>query len=301
MHTKHIDTLIHPYRIDDGSRFRLKDLDPEATGDLDSDHDAAKTALQDAKDRLRSLQEKLYAQDQWAVLLIFQAMDAAGKDGCIEHVMSGVNPQGCEVSAFKQPSAEELDHDFLWRTVRRLPERGRIGIFNRSYYEEVLVVRVHPEILANQKLPRSAGGKDVFERRYEDINAHERYLSRNGYVIRKFFLHISKEEQTKRFQDRVDDPSKQWKFSVGDLREQQRWADYMDAYETAIRRTATGHAPWFAIPANHKWFARLVVVAAIIDALEGLDLNFPKLTPDKRKELEQGRRILRRRVSSGNT
>ena len=228
-------------------------------------------------------------------------MDAAGKDGAIEHVMSGVNPQGCEVYAFKQPSAEELDHDFLWRTLRRLPERGRIGIFNRSYYEEVLVVRVHPEILANQKLPRSAKGKNVFEGRYEDINAHERYLTRNGYVIRKFFLHISKKEQTRRFQDRVNDPDKQWKFSLGDLREQERWRDYMTAYETAIRRTATKYAPWVVIPANRKWFARLVVVAAIIDALEELDLEFPKLTSDKRKELEEGQEILRRKVSSGST
>ena len=305
MKTKRIHSLIHPYLIDDGARFRLKDVDPDDASDLYADPDEAKAALRDGIDRLRSLQEKLYAQDVWGVLLIFQAMDAAGKDGCIEHVMSGVNPQGCEVSAFKQPSAEELDHDYLWRTVRRLPERGRIGIFNRSYYEEVLVVRVHPAILANEKLPRPAAGKDVFERRYEDINAHERYLSRNGYVIRKFFLHISREEQTKRFQDRVNDPEKQWKFSLGDLREQERWDDYMDAYELAIRRTATKHAPWFAIPANHKWFARLVVVAAIIDALEGLDLDFPKLTPDKNKELEEGRRILgrraKRRVNSGST
>lgn len=301
MKSKRIRSLVHPYLIDDGSSFRLKDVDPDDTSDLNSDPDKAKAALREGIDRLRSLQEKLYAQDVWGVLLIFQAMDAAGKDGCIEHVMSGVNPQGCEVSAFKQPSAEELDHDYLWRTVRRLPERGRIGIFNRSYYEEVLVVRIHPEILANEKLPRSAVGKDVFERRYEDINAHERYLSRNGYVIRKFFLHISRKEQTKRFEDRVNDPEKQWKFSLGDLREQERWDDYMDAYETAIRRTATKHAPWFAIPANHKWFARLVVVAAIIDALEGLDLDFPTLTPGKRKELEEGKKILRRKVSTGNT
>jgi PPK2 family polyphosphate:nucleotide phosphotransferase len=295
MKTKNFHSLVQPYLIDDGSRFRLKDIDPDDTRDLHSDPDEAKAALRDGIDRLRSLQEKLYAQDVWGALLIFQAMDAAGKDGCIEHVMSGVNPQGCEVSAFKQPSAEELDHDYLWRTVRQLPERGRIGIFNRSYYEEVLVVRVHPEILASEKLPQSAAGKDVFERRYEDINAHERYLSRNGYVIRKFFLHISREEQTKRFQDRVNDRKKQWKFSLGDLREQERWDDYMDAYELAIRRTATKHAPWFAIPANHKWFARLVVVAAIIDALEGLDLDFPQLTAEKRKELEEGRRILRQR------
>jgi PPK2 family polyphosphate:nucleotide phosphotransferase len=301
MKTKHRRALVDPYLIDEGSRFRLKDVDPDDTSDLYSDQDSAKAALREGIDRLRALQEKLYAQDQWGALLIFQAMDAAGKDGAIEHVMSGVNPQGCEVYAFKQPSAEELDHDFLWRTLRRLPERGRIGIFNRSYYEEVLVVRVHPEILANQKLPRSAKGKNVFEGRYEDINAHERYLTRNGYVIRKFFLHISKKEQTRRFQDRVNDPDKQWKFSLGDLREQERWRDYMTAYETAIRRTATKYAPWVVIPANRKWFARLVVVAAIIDALEELDLEFPKLTADKRKELEEGQEILRRKVSSGST
>jgi PPK2 family polyphosphate:nucleotide phosphotransferase len=299
MKTKHLHTLVHPYLIDDGSRFHLKDVNPDDTSELYPDQDAAKAALTDGIDRLCTLQEKLYAQDQWGALLIFQAMDAAGKDGAIKHVMSGINPQGCEVHAFKQPSADELDHDFLWRTVRRLPERGRIGIFNRSYYEEVLVVRVHPQILANQKLPRSAVGKNVFAQRYEDINAHERYLARNGYVIRKFFLHVSKEEQTKRFQDRANDPEKQWKFSLGDLREQERWTDYMDAYETAIRHTATDHAPWVVVPANHKWFARLVVVAAIIDALEELHLDFPKLTAEKRKELDEGQKILQRKVRRG--
>lgn len=295
MKTKQLRALAHPYLIDDGSGFRLKHVDPNDTSDLYRDQETARTALREGIDRLRTLQEKLYAQDQWGVLLIFQAMDAAGKDGAIEHVMSGVNPQGCEVYSFKQPSAEELDHDFLWRTVRRLPERGRIGIFNRSYYEEVLVVRVHPEILANQKLPQSIFGKQLFDARYEDINAHERFLTRNGYVIRKFFLHISKDEQTKRFQDRVNNPEKHWKFSLGDLREQERWSDYMAAYETAIRRTATEHAPWIVIPANHKWFARLVVVAAIIDALDGLDLKFPTLTREKEKELEEGKRLLRQK------
>ena len=293
MKRKQLQALVRPYLIDNGSRFRLKDIDPDDTQDH-RDQDSAKAALREGIDQLRTLQEKLYAQDQWGALLIFQAMDAAGKDGAIEHVMSGVNPQGCEVYSFKQPSAEELDHDFLWRTVRCLPERGRIGIFNRSYYEEVLIVRVHPEILAGQKLPRSVVDKDVFDDRYEDINAHEKYLARNGYVIRKFFLHISKEEQTKRFQSRVDDPVKQWKFSLGDLREQERWTDYMDAYETAIRRTASKRAPWLVIPANHKWFARLVVVAAIIDALDELHLEFPKLTADKKRELEQGRELMRR-------
>jgi PPK2 family polyphosphate:nucleotide phosphotransferase len=294
MKLKATRALVHPYLVRRGSRFRLKDVDPDETRDRYDDPAAGKAALREGIDRLRILQEKLYAQDQWGVLLIFQAMDAAGKDGAIEHVMSGVNPQGCEVYSFKQPSAEELDHDYLWRTVRRLPERGRIGIFNRSYYEEVLIVRVHPQILVNQRLPKAVTGKDLFDNRYEDIKAHERYLSRNGYVIRKFFLHISKEEQTKRFRDRVDDPHKQWKFSVGDLREQEHWTEYMDAYETAIRQTATGHAPWLVVPANHKWFARLVVVAAIIDALEELQLDYPQLTREKRQELDEGKRLLTR-------
>jgi PPK2 family polyphosphate:nucleotide phosphotransferase len=299
MKSKQMSSIVSPYLIQDGSRFRLKDVDPDDSGDLHKDQAAAKTALGEGIDRLRGLQEKLYAQDQWGVLLIFQAMDAAGKDGAIEHVMSGINPQGCEVYSFKQPSAEELDHDFLWRTVRRLPERGRIGIFNRSYYEEVLIVRVHPEILARQRLPSTILGKDVFERRYEDINAHERHLSRNGYLIRKFFLHISKEEQTKRIQARLDDPRKQWKFSLGDLHEQERWTDYMAAYERAIQQTSTPHAPWIIIPANHKWFARLVVVAAIIDGLESLHPQFPSLTADKRQELEEGGKILRRQAGKG--
>ena len=226
------------------------------------------------------------------MLLIFQAMDAAGKDGAIDHVMTGVNPQGCDVVSFKQPSAEELDHDFLWRTTRRLPERGRIGIFNRSYYEEVLVVRVHPELLAKQKLPRPSTTTDIFAQRYVDINAHERYLTGNGYVIRKFFLHISKEEQTKRLQKRIDDPEKNWKFSLGDLHEQARWPEYMKAYENAIRQTATPHAPWIVVPANQKWFARLVVATAVVDALEELDLAFPSLTADRRRELEAGRKLI---------
>jgi PPK2 family polyphosphate:nucleotide phosphotransferase len=289
--------LVEPYIVRKGSTFRLKRVNPDDTGGLDSDKAAAKKALGEGIGRLCGLQEKLYAQDQWGVLLIFQAMDAAGKDGVIEHVMTGVNPQGCDVTSFKQPSAEELDHDFLWRTVKRLPERGRIGIFNRSYYEEVLIVRVHPELLTKQKLPRLPHKKDVFAQRYEDINAHERYLTRNGYLIRKFFLHISKDEQTKRFRKRIEDPEKHWKFSLGDLHEQTRWPDYMDAYESAIRHTATPHAPWIVVPANQKWFARLVVAAAVIDALDELDLAFPPLTADKRRELEAGRKLLSRRVT----
>ena len=297
MSKKRMNPLVEPYVIRNGSKFRLKHVDPDDTGGFNPEKPVARAALREGIGRLRGLQEKLYAQDQWGVLLIFQAMDAAGKDGAIEHVMTGVNPQGCEVFSFKQPSAEELDHDFLWRTVVRLPERGRIGIFNRSYYEEVLIVRVHPELLAKQKLPRPLAGKHMFTQRYEDINAHERYLARNGYAIRKFFLHISKKEQTQRFQKRLEDPDKHWKFSPGDLREQERWADYMDAYETAIRHTATPHAPWIVVPANQKWFARLVVAAAVIDALEELNLAFPPLTADTRRELEAGRRLLRSRVN----
>ena len=297
MSKKRAKSLVEPFLIRDGSRFRLKGVDPDDTGQFPEDKAAAKEALMGGIDRLRVLQEKLYAQDQWGVLLIFQAMDAAGKDGAIEHVMTGVNPQGCDVTSFKQPSAEELDHDFLWRTVKRLPERGRIGIFNRSYYEEVLVVRVHPELLAKQKLPARSTKTDIFAQRYVDINAHERYLARNGYVIRKFFLHISKEEQTKRLRERIEDPQKHWKFSLGDLHEQARWPQYMQAYENAIRHTATPHAPWIVVPANRKWFARLVVATAVVDALEEIDLAFPPLTPDRRRELEAGRRLLSARVS----
>ena len=297
MNSRDTKRLIGRFMVSHGSKFRLSRMDPDDTAGLRRDEGDAKGFLTQGIDRLRVLQEKLYAQDQWGVLLIFQAMDAAGKDGAIEHVMSGVNPQGCEVVSFKQPSSEELDHDFLWRTVRRLPERGRIGIFNRSYYEEVLIVRVHPQILAKQKLPAAVSGPKLFAHRYEDINAHERYLSRNGYLIRKFFLNVSKEEQTKRFQARLDDPHKHWKFSLGDLREQERWDDYMAAYEEVIRQTSTPHAPWMVVPGNHKWFTRLVVIAAIIDAMEQLDLAFPRLTPELRDELEEGRKILKKRVN----
>ena len=286
--------LIDQYVIRDGRGFRLKRIDPGDTGGLHPDKDQAAQVLQHGVDVLRDLQEKLYAQDRWGVLLVFQAMDAAGKDGAIEHVMSGVNPQGCEVHAFKQPSAEELDHDFLWRTTMRLPERGRIGIFNRSYYEEVLVVRVHPELLGYQKLPESLVTRDIWKERHRDINAFEAYLSRNGYVIRKFFLHISKKEQTQRFEKRLDEPAKNWKFSLGDVKEQGHWREYMAAYEDTIRQTATPHAPWVVVPANKKWFARLVVATAIIDALDELDLKFPKVTPAKRREIAAGRRLLAR-------
>ena len=234
----------------------------------------------------------LYAQDRWAVLLIFQAMDAAGKDGAIKHVMSGVNPQGCQVFSFKAPTSEELDHDYLWRCLKALPERGRIGIFNRSYYEEVLVVRVHKEILANQKLPPALVDRSIWEDRYEDIRNLERYLSRNGVLIRKFFLHVSKKEQKKRFLERLDNPEKNWKFSIDDAKERAHWDDYREAYEDMIRATATKDAPWYTVPADNKWFTRVVVAAAIIDALGSLDLKFPEVDDDKRKELAAARRAL---------
>src|SRR2546423_2459269 len=292
MSKSRIEKLIEPYIIRDGGRFRLKDFDPGDTGGFKPDKPLAEQVLREDVTRLGDLQEKLYAQDRWGVLLIFQAMDAAGKDGVIKHVMSGVNPQGCQVFSFKQPSPEDLDHDFLWRNLICLPERGRIGIFNRSYYEEVLVVRVHPEILEKQRIPHPLVTKHVWQERFEDINAFERYLARNGYAIRKFFLHLSKKEQARRFVKRLDEPEKQWKFSLGDLGERERWTDYQDAYEDAIRHTATEHAPWVIVPADKKWFARWVVAATVIDALESLDLAFPTVTPEKRKELEKGRRLL---------
>ncbi|MCU0232129.1 MAG: polyphosphate kinase 2 family protein [Acidobacteria bacterium] len=281
------------YRVDKPKKFRLKDCDAGDTMGLGKEAKGrAAELLQAGVDHLASLQEKLYAQDRWGVLLVFQAMDAAGKDGTIKHVMSGINPQGCQVHSFKSPSAEELDHDFLWRTNCRLPERGRIGIFNRSYYEEVLVVRVHPEFLERQKLPPKQVTKKVWDERYEDINAYERYLARNGFVIRKFFLNVSKEEQKKRFLERLENPAKNWKFSLADAQERGFWNDYMDAYQSMIRATSTPHAPWFVVPADNKWFTRLVVAAAIIDALEGLGLAFPKVDAAKRGELAAARKSL---------
>jgi len=280
-----------PYRIDHGRKFRLTDIDPGDTGKLKS-RESAQEQLGKGVQRLDELQELLYAQDRWAVLLIFQAMDAAGKDGAIEHVMSGVNPQGCQVFSFKVPSAEELDHDFLWRTARCLPERGRIGIFNRSYYEEVLVVRVHPEYLGAEKLPPSLVTKDIWKERFEDINTFEHYLTRNGVVIRKFFLHVSKKEQMERFLKRLDEPEKNWKFAIGDVREREHWDDYMKAYEDMIRNTATEHAPWYVVPADNKWFTRLVVADAVVDTLEGLDLHFPRVDEVKLKELKAARALL---------
>jgi PPK2 family polyphosphate:nucleotide phosphotransferase len=287
--------LLQRFQVTDGARFRLRDVDPADTLGLESEFkDEAPKLLAGGVERMRDLQEKLYAQDRWAVLLIFQAMDAAGKDSTIKDVMSGVNPQGVEVASFKQPSQEDLDHDYLWRCMRRMPERGRIGIFNRSYYEEVLVVRVHPDILAAQKIPPELVTKQLWNGRFQDIRNYERYLARNGTVIRKFFLHVSKKEQRKRFLERIDEPSKNWKFSLADVHERQHWKDYMRAYEDAIRETATKHAPWFVVPADHKWFTRLVVAAAVVDALEELELSFPKVNGRQRAELRAARRLLER-------
>ena len=284
--------LVKPYRISDGKSFRLRDVDPDDTRGLEIDAQEAKASLKKGVEQLSKLQEMLYAQDRWAVLVIFQAMDAAGKDSAIKHVMSGVNPQGCEVFSFKQPTKQDLDHDFLWRCLARLPERGRIGIFNRSYYEETLVVRVHPELLARQQLPDSLMGKDIWQQRFEDINAAERYLARNGIAVCKFFLHVSKKEQKKRFIDRLDDPDKNWKFSPDDVSERQLWKDYMRAYEAMIRATATAAAPWHVVPADHKWFTRLVVAASIVDKLESLSLAYPKVAADARKGLKAARQAL---------
>ena len=282
-----------PYCVEKGGGFRLKDVDPADTGKLRAeDKPRAKEALAIGVQALAEFQQRLYAQNQWAVLLIFQAMDAAGKDGAIKHVMSGVNPQGCEVVSFKSPSSEELDHDYLWRCLKNLPERGRIGIFNRSYYEEVLVVRVHPEYLRNQRLPSKLVGKDIWKERYEDICNVERYLSRNGVIIRKFFLHVSKKEQKNRFLERLDNPAKNWKFSPADAKEREHWDAYMEAYEEMIRHTASKHAPWYVVPADNKWFTRVVVGAAVIEALASLDLEFPKVGKEKLKELQATRAAL---------
>jgi PPK2 family polyphosphate:nucleotide phosphotransferase len=279
------------YRITNGRKFRLEDVDPEDTWKLKT-KDHAKELLTAGVAELSELQEKLYAQNTWALLLIFQAMDAAGKDSTIKHVMSGVNPQGCSVCAFKAPSPQEQNHDFLWRSTNALPERGRIGIFNRSYYEEVLVVRVRPDLLAAEKLPTPLVTKRIWEQRFDDINDYERHLTRSGIVVRKFFLHVSKEEQKKRFLERLDEKRKNWKFAIGDLRERERWDYYMDAYEEMVQRTATADAPWYVVPADNKWFTRLIVAAAIVDTLQSLDLQFPKVTAEKKKELAAARAAL---------
>jgi PPK2 family polyphosphate:nucleotide phosphotransferase len=283
--------LAKSYRIDDGKHFRLKDVDPAETGDWQSG-DEAKQQLQNDIDRMKELQSMLYAQDEWSVLLIFQAMDAAGKDGTIKHVMSGVNPEGCQVYSFKTPSDTELQHDFLWRTTRDLPERGHIGIFNRSYYEEVLVVRVHPTILESEKIAPPLITKDIWKERFEDIHCFERHMGRNGTVIRKFFLHLSKKEQKKRFLARLDEPEKHWKFSEADIRERECWDDYQKAYEDMIRHTSSKSAPWYVVPADNKWFTHLVVAAAIVKTLEELNLSYPKVGAAKRKEIAAGRKLL---------
>ena len=285
--------LARRFTITKGRKFRLSDVDPGDTGGIDSKEHAA-TLLAEGVARLQGLQEKLYAQGQWAVLLIFQAMDAAGKDSIIKHVMSGVNPQGCQVFSFKAPSSEDLAHDFLWRTTRCLPERGRIGIFNRSYYEEVLVVRVHPELLTKQRLPAAVVSKRIWRERFDDINTFERHLRSSGIAVCKFFLHVSKDRQKERFLERLDKPEKNWKFSTGDVAERKLWDQYMRAYEDMIRHTSTADAPWHVVPADHKWFTQLVVAATVVDALTGLDLKFPTVDLAKRRELAAVRRALMR-------
>ena len=284
--------IIERFRITKPGTFRLRDFACDDTCGLDIDKDAAKDLLAQGIERLSKLQEKLYAQDRWALLVIFQGMDASGKDSVIKHVMSGVNPQGCEVHAFKAPSPQELDHDFLWRTTQCLPERGRIGIFNRSYYEEVLVVRVHEEYLARQKLPPELVTKAIWNERFEDIRNFERYIARNGIRPVKFFLHVSKEEQRRRFLERLDDPDKRWKFSLDDVAERKLWGRYMRAYEEAIRATASPEAPWYVVPADHKWFARLLVAGAIVDALERLNLSSPEISPPVLREMRKVRKAL---------
>jgi PPK2 family polyphosphate:nucleotide phosphotransferase len=280
-----------PFAVTDGRRFRLRDVNPEGTLDLRSKAEAAER-LDAGIERLRELQELLYAQDRWGLLVIFQAMDAAGKDSIINHVMSGVNPQGVDVSSFKAPSADELDHDFMWRCLKRMPERGRIGVFNRSYYEEALVVRVHQALLGHQHLPPALVTPRIWEERFEDINAIERYLGRNGVVIRKFFLHVSRREQKQRFMERLDEPAKHWKFEAHDVRERQHWDEYMAAYEEAIRQTATPVAPWYVVPADSKWVTRLVVADAIVETLEGLGLQYPVGSAAERKALAEARKQL---------
>jgi PPK2 family polyphosphate:nucleotide phosphotransferase len=283
--------LVKPFLVDNGKDFRLKDHDPAHTAGVDS-KDEGERLLEEGVAKLADLQDRLYADDQWALLLIFQAMDAAGKDGAIKHVMSGVNPQGCQVYSFKAPSTEELDHDYLWRTMKDVPERGRIGIFNRSYYEEVLVVRVHPDLMKAERVPKSLVTKHIWKERYQDICAFERYMTRNGIVIRKFFLNLSRKEQKRRFLDRLDQPEKNWKFSAADIHERAYWNDYMDAYEDMIRHTATPEAPWHVIPADNKWFTRIAVAAAIVDTLEALKLSYPTVDDAKRKELAAARKLL---------
>jgi PPK2 family polyphosphate:nucleotide phosphotransferase len=288
---KEATRIAAPYCITDGAKFRLKDFDPGDTSGVKSKK-IAETLLERNSQMLNEMQEKLYAQDLWSLLLIFQGMDAAGKDGAIAHVMSGVNPQGCDVHAFKSPTPEELDHDFLWREHKVMPERGKIGIFNRSYYEEVLVVRVHPQLLKGERLPNELITKHIWEERYDDINGFEKFLTRNGTIIRKFFLYISKNEQKKRFLARLEDSRKNWKFSMDDIKERKFWNDYHEAFEEMIQNTATKRAPWYVVPADNKWYGRIVVASAIIEALDELDLAFPDMDKEKKKELETIREAL---------
>jgi PPK2 family polyphosphate:nucleotide phosphotransferase len=285
---------VQPFRITKGNGFQLKNFDPGDTLGLKMSRGEASALLQQGTQWLAEEQDMLYAQDRWSLLLVFQAMDAAGKDGTIKHVMSGVNPQGCQVFSFKQPSQEDLSHDFMWRYSRRVPERGKIGIFNRSYYEEVLILRVHEAILRQQKVPQPLIGKHIWEERLTDIAHFEDYLTRQGIIVLKFFLHLSREEQKKRFMKRLDEPEKNWKFSASDVHERKFWNDYMQAYEQAIRATAAKHAPWFVVPADNKWFTRLVVSAAIVEAVEHLDLTYPKVDAEKKKELAAARAVLAR-------
>ncbi len=288
-----IEKILKRYRIEEGTHFRLKDHDPGDTHGLKSEgKPEARELLTKGVEELARLQDVLAAQNRWGLLLVFQAMDAAGKDGTIKHVMSGVNPQGVQVTSFKAPSSEEQDHDFLWRTMKHFPERGDIGIFNRSYYEEVLVVRVHPELLQKEKLPAPLVTKHIWRDRFEDINALERHLTRNGIAILKFFLHLSKKEQKRRFMERLDRPDKNWKFSTADVGERQHWDDYQDAYEDMIQNTASPNAPWYVVPADNKWFTRLVVAAAIVDALKGLKLAYPKVDSERKAELVAARKQL---------
>ncbi len=286
-------SFAEPFRVESGEGFRLRDIDPADTLHLGTEDKArAREALTMGIELLAEFQDRLYAQDSWGLLLIFQAMDAAGKDGTIKHVMSGVNPQGCQVSSFKAPSSVDLDHDYLWRCMQCLPERGRIGIFNRSYYEDTLVVRVHPELLERQKIPPELVGKDIWNERFKDIRHFESYLARNGIMVRKFFLHVSKKEQKRRFLERLNKPEKNWKFSANDIRERAYWDDYMAANEDMIRHTATKEAPWYVVPADNKWFTRVAVAAAIIETLVSLNLHYPKVSEDALRQLEAAKQAL---------
>ncbi|MDZ4369120.1 MAG: polyphosphate kinase 2 family protein [Afipia sp.] len=302
---RQLKSYVDPFRVDGSQEFHLTAHKPGEKGGLDKE--AARELVDANRGRLRELQEKLYAQDLWSVLLIFQGMDAAGKDSAIENVMSGINPQGCQVYSFKQPSSKELDHDFMWRTSKCTPERGRIGIFNRSYYEELLVVRVHPEILAKQRIPPELVTKNIWHERFEDIAAYEKYLARNGTLVLKFFLNISKEEQRQRFLDRLEEPAKNWKFSLGDVAERKLWDKYQAAYQDLIHHTSAKHAPWIVVPADHKWFARVVISSAIVSAMEKLDLKFPEVDKSDAGELKKVKLALERegrapvRVSKAKT